>query len=353
MTLFFELIKVALGNQTALSYSPSRKEWESIYAVANKHGISGILFDGVQRLPREQKPNSNMLAEWVTLCNKLQEQNNQYEKLANYAKKTFMQHGFRSVIIKGLSLSIYHPNPTLRHSSDIDIWLEGDRQAIIDYVSSVKKPHTILYHHCDFKVIKGLGIEVHFTPSFFANPFTNKRFQNWVRMCGKRLFPICDNTNTYNIPDTDFNVIYLLTHLFRHVIDEELEIKPIIDYYFLLQHEGLSKNKKEEYMKTLRSLHLDKFAAGVMYVLKETCGMTDDNMLCTPNERHGKALLHELFTEHSRQECLKEGKAQNNHIARFIARERNLLRFLPLYPHEIIWTPYWSIKLFILIRKNK
>ncbi|MCR5312405.1 MAG: nucleotidyltransferase family protein, partial [Bacteroidaceae bacterium] len=191
--------------------------------MSNKHGISGILFQGLTRLPKEQRPNQDLFADWITLVKKIEDRYKKQEKLADYVTKTFKKHGFRSIIIKGLSLSKYFPNPQYRHSSDIDVWLEGNKEDILSYVSSVKKPYNILYHHCDFYVIPGMDIEVHFIPSYFCNPFTNKRFKSWAKDCGQRLFPNCDTIEEgYNVPDDMFNIPYLLTHLFRHVIDEEL-----------------------------------------------------------------------------------------------------------------------------------
>jgi len=352
--MFFELIKIALGEKESFSHNPSEEEWNEIYALANKHGIAGILYQGLKRLPLEQRPQTEIMVDWFTLINKMKDTNLRLQKQCAFATKTFMKHGFRSVILKGQSLSEYYPDPELRHSSDIDIWLEGTKQDILDYICSVKKPNSILYHHVDFKVIKGTSIEVHFTPSFFANPFINARFQKWIKTSGKRLFPKCDQIEDgYNIPDLDFNIPYLITHFFRHLIDEELEIKPVIDYYYVLKSSNISGEKKQEYMKLLKSFGLGHFTGGVMYILKEACGLEEKYMLCPPNEKYGKALLEELFRPIVDKGCLTELKSENNHIRRFIKREINLFRFFRFYPREIIWTPYWSIKIFLMLRRKK
>lgn len=354
MDNFIELIRIALGTQKEFSTPPSDEEWAELYALANRHGIAGILFTAITSIPKEQMPPADISADWFTLANKMKEDNIRKEKQAIHVTRTFKKYGFRSVILKGLSLSQYFPHPELRHSSDIDVWLEGSKDDIVAYIRSVREPDTILYHHCDFNVMKDTSIEVHFTPSFFANPFANRRFQTWVTLQGQRLFPKCDSIEDgYNTTDTEFNIPYLLTHLFRHVIDEELELKPVIDYFFVLKSSNLTENEKAEYMRLLDRFGIDGFASGVMYILHDVFGLDEQHLLCKPNKRQGHALLRELFKPIQDKGCLTKGKSKENHLKRFIKRQANIMRFLPFYPQEILWSPYWMIKIFILLRRNK
>ena len=354
MDKFIELIRIALGTQKEFSTPPSAEEWAELYALANRHGIGGILFVTLTSIPKEQLPPADISADWFTLANKMKEDNIQREKQVKHVTRTFKKYGFRSVILKGLSLSQYFPQPELRHSSDIDVWLEGNKEDIVAYIRSVREPNTILYHHCDFNVMKDTSIEVHFTPSFFANPFANRRFQTWVTSQGERLFPKCDSIEDgYNTTDTEFNIPYLLTHLFRHVIDEELELKPVIDYFFVLRNTDFTDKEKANYMRTLKGFGIDGFASGVMYVLHELFGLDDKHLLCKPDKRQGEALMTELFKPIQDRGILAKGKSQDNHLQRFIKRQANILRFLPFYPSEILWMPYWMIKIFFLLRRNK
>ena len=54
--LFFELIRVALGNADSLSLKPSDKEWRLLYDMAKKQSLVGICFAAVQRLPEDERP---------------------------------------------------------------------------------------------------------------------------------------------------------------------------------------------------------------------------------------------------------------------------------------------------------
>ena len=48
--LFFELIRISIRTEEQLSSIPSAKEWFELFALAEKHAIIGICFNGVQYL---------------------------------------------------------------------------------------------------------------------------------------------------------------------------------------------------------------------------------------------------------------------------------------------------------------
>ena len=50
-TLFFEVIRIAIGNQLCLSNTPSADEWGELYAMAKKQSLVGICF--ADRMCRE------------------------------------------------------------------------------------------------------------------------------------------------------------------------------------------------------------------------------------------------------------------------------------------------------------
>ena len=83
MHLFFELIQIALANRNSFNRPPSDIEWKSLYEMACKQSLAGVLLDGVNRLIEIgncSKPPMNVLYEWIGLQqhtvahNKLQNQ---------------------------------------------------------------------------------------------------------------------------------------------------------------------------------------------------------------------------------------------------------------------------------------
>ena len=48
--LFFELLRVALGQQDCVDRAPLTEEWPELYRMAKQHGIAGTCYQGVEKL---------------------------------------------------------------------------------------------------------------------------------------------------------------------------------------------------------------------------------------------------------------------------------------------------------------
>ena len=73
--LFFEPIRVALGNADSLSLKPSDKEWRLLYDMAKKQSLVGICFAAVQRLPEDERPPEMLYLTWMGMSAKIQQRN--------------------------------------------------------------------------------------------------------------------------------------------------------------------------------------------------------------------------------------------------------------------------------------
>ena len=51
--------------------------------------------------------------------------------------RNFEQEGFRCCILKGQGNALLYPDPYMRTPGDIDIYLEGGRKRIMEYVNRV------------------------------------------------------------------------------------------------------------------------------------------------------------------------------------------------------------------------
>ena len=65
--LFFELIRIALGNQTCLSQPPKESEWGELYTIAKRQGLLGVSFAGVKRLQQQQEPPKMLYLTWMNV----------------------------------------------------------------------------------------------------------------------------------------------------------------------------------------------------------------------------------------------------------------------------------------------
>lgn len=221
-----------------------------------------------------------------------------------------------------------------RQSGDIDVWVEGSREEILAYINKICPTEEVGELHAQFHVFKNTEVEVHFTPSILSNKKANKLLQEWFEGMKEGCFgnanegafgkendnenslsltksqeprtknqepithnqePITKNPKTTAgaegliVPPIEFNLVFLLLHIFRHYLYEGVGMRQLMDYYFVLRHSDASQ--REEAMKVLCDLKVDSFAGALMDVLHTIFGLESEYMLCTPDKKRGKRLL--------------------------------------------------------------
>ena len=344
--LFFDLIQCVTGKRTCLPYAPSDKEWDSMFDIAAKQTLLGIAFAGIEQIPQEQRPYKKLLLIWHKACEEIRNQNTILNKRSIAVSEKFRQLGFNNCILKGQGIAQFYPDPTLRTPGDIDIWLEGGAVRILDYVKKCFPGCKPTYHHVDFPIKKGVDIEIHFTPSWMYSPIGNRRLQRYFATAASAEFNNSTTTpeGTFTTPTQRFNSIYILLHIYRHLFQEGIGLRQLLDYHFVLD-KGLTPAEKTECTKTLKALGLTRFAAATMYVLKEQFGLEDEKMPVKPDTKRGKFLLNEIMMagNFGKYDSRYAIVAKENELRHFLNSMRRTTRLIAQYPGEALWSPYFKI----------
>ena len=350
-------------------------DWKELYAIAKKQALLGVLFHGIQRLPKELAPEQKLLMQWMVMAEMIRKQNIRLFQDSVKVCKNFENEGFANCILKGQGNALLYPDPYMRTPGDIDIYLSGGRRKIMKYVDQVCPNQVMRYHHVDFPVMK-TAIEVHFTPSYMFFPIHNSRMQKWFEevmgeQCNHR-GSLPDGYGEIHVPQVSFNVIYILSHLYRHIFTEGIGLRQLLDYYFVLVkwHTDLTNltdsNKSLPQMTEintdldalrhkLKYLGLWKFAQAMMFVMKEVFGLSEEKMIAPMDEKRGKLLLAEIlnggnFGKH----FTKYGHFTQQGMAKkyFLKIWRNM-HFVRYYPAEALSEPIFRTWHFFWRMKNK
>lgn len=351
--LFFELIQISIGRCTTLSRKPSDKEWEAIFDLADKHAVAGVAFAALEELVKQgQKPPTEILLEWIGLSEQFKNRNHIVNQRSKELEKLFVDNGFRCCMLKGQGTALYYNNPELRQSGDIDLWVTKEGQCKTDEVRrevlQFAKTHgyqidQIDIKHSDIAFFEDVPVEIHFMPSWMFCPFKNKLLQRFFAVQTENQFNNKDVKAGFTHTNIEFDLVFSLVHIYRHVFEEGVGLRQLLDYYHILIHSD-GKQRKDA-LRVLKSLGMSSFVGGVMYVLHK-CFLLDTNlMLCEANERHGEFLLSEILIAgnfghydtrygfHGKEERFRNG---------LIAMKRDM-RYLCYYPSEVLWMPIWKI----------
>lgn len=345
---FFELLRVALGTQKELTSPIPVEEWNEIPEIAVKQCVMGLLLSAIEQLPRGQRPPNNILLAVHDRVQEIEEQNRYINKLTYATSKRFEVDGFPNCILKGQGIATLYPNPLRRESGDIDVWLQGDRDKIIEYVRNVGEAQEPSPLHIGFDLKDGTPVEAHFTPSYFSNPFTDRKFNKWAKAQQaeqtKHYVPF-DNGTKLPIPTNEFNIIFILSHAYQHFIGTGVGLRQLIDYFYVLKHahEEVSPSSLHALRSTLQEFSLDKFCAAVCWLLHTQLGLPSDYLIVEPNAKEGEFLLKEVLLTgnfgHS------DERTKNGH--RLSGKRYRLGHLFLAYPSEVFWYTLQGIKRLI------
>ena len=235
--IFFDFLRFCIGSTKEIPGSMKEADWKELYAIAQKQALLGVLFYGIQRLPKELAPEQKLLMQWMVMAEQIRKQNIRLFQDSVKVCKNFENEGFANCILKGQGNALLYPDPYVRTPGDIDIYLSGGRRKIMKYVDQVCPNQVMRYHHVDFPVMK-TAIEVHFTPSYMFCPIHNWRMQKWFKevmgeQCNHRV-SLPDGYGEIHVPQVSLNVIYILSHLYRHIFTEGIGLRQLLDYYYVV-----------------------------------------------------------------------------------------------------------------------
>ena len=235
--IFFDFLRFCIGSAKEIPDSLKEADWKELYAIAKKQALLGVLFHGIRRLPKELAPEQKLLMQWMVMAEQIRKQNIRLFQDSVKVCQNFENEGFANCILKGQGNALLYPNPYMRTPGDIDIYLSGGRRKIMKYVDQVCPNLVMRYHHVDFPVMK-TAIEVHFTPSYMFCPIHNRRMQRWFEevmgeQCNHRV-SLPDGYGEIHVPQVSFNVIYILSHLYRHIFTEGIGLRQLLDYYYVV-----------------------------------------------------------------------------------------------------------------------
>lgn len=348
MRLFFELLQITLGNRNTLSQSLSAKEWEYLYHEAERQAVTGILLHGMDRLPAEQRPSQMILLQWIGEGQMIEQRNRVMDERCVDLLKKLDTHGLSGSILKGQGIANLYDKELkwLRQSGDIDVYVDSGLKKSLAFAKSFGHQDIDWdYKHLHLNVWNDTEVEMHYRVEVLLNLVKNRKLQRWFyehqdAIHGSR-FKI--QGGEIVTPTFEFNVFYILLHIYRHFLYEGVGLRQIVDYYFVLSTVQGSKLKVQEYVDAVSEFGMEKFAKGLMWVMRETLGMPSEWMLWEPDQKEGEYILKQVmvggnFGHHDKR--LKHGGGKISAVKAVLTHNLHLLTH---YPSDVIWAPIWIV----------
>ena len=221
--------------------------------------------------------------------------------------------------------------------------MEGGDKRVISFVRSISPHEKACYHHIEFPLYKGVEIEVHYRPSFLLCFWHNRKLQKYYERVKEEQFShrvMLGEQGEIAIPTVEFNLIFQLTHIYAHLMNEGIGLRQLLDYYYVLISDDLLLIR-DRVQKELKELGVWKLAGGIMYIMQEVFGMPASRLIVPPNEKYGKFVLNEVleagnFGKHDERNRLGSSKLGHN-----LQRVYLDIRLVRYYPAEALSEPFF------------
>ena len=351
---YLDFVRYCIDEQQCI---PSIKDWDALFLFMQQQALLGVGFRGLERMKKAgvDVPR-NVVLKWYAMSEQIKQANQKANKACVEVSDFFRAQGFRSCILKGQGNTLYYPVPYIRTSGDIDIWLEGGHDKIMNFVNDKWPGMLERYHHVEVPAWNGVAVEIHFTPSYMHAPWMNKRMQQWLSGQAEEQFSnrvgLPDGAGSIYVPTLEFNLIYQLCHVLHHFLKEGIGLRQLVDYHFVLKN-AYGKVDVKEIEKTLKHVGLYQIARAVMYIEHELLGLEEKYLIVPENEKMGKFLIQEIMISGNFGIYDPRIKRSNSRLLRNISRLCRDVRLFRYFPSECLWEPIFRIYHFIWRQRHQ
>ena len=370
---FLDFVRFSLHDNAEIPASAFRVSWPEMLETAKKQSIVGVCWQGIQRLGgmSENKPTDDDVMEWMGEARKTEKRNKTVSERAAWVYGNFKTEGFNACVLKGQGNALLYPDALMRTPGDIDVWVipqsykKGDdyeeciRQTI-KYCKELKPNARSVYHHIDFRKAGDVEVEVHYRPSWMNNPINNRRIQQWflehagecmmnetISVNGNKLTP------GYAVPTWEFNVVFQLSHIFKHLLQEGIGLRQLIDYYYLLCNRP-DDSSVENIAKTIQHLGLSPIAGAVIWIMKNVLGLEERFLVYESNRKTGLFMLNEVV-ESGNFGKFDERKMSGHYRSPIMKNLQRLVRderMVGYFPSECLWEPWFRVYHYLWRRRH-
>lgn len=262
---FLALVRQGIGHSARFPYK--EVDWPAIKALANRHGLSAIVLDGIDKcqvsgfkiqvpLPLEMK------LEWIgEVLQEYEQRYEQYKRAISDLAGWHNAHGFKMMVLKGYACALNWPKPEHRPCGDIDIWQFGKQKEADAALLNENDNHNdnrieidnSHHHHTVFEW-EGFTVENHYDFLNVHHHKSNVEMEailkdlasdtskvNSVELIVEKQKENAEkeeDTVTVYLPSANLHALFLLRHSMSNFASTGMQLRQLLDWAFLVEKHG-------------------------------------------------------------------------------------------------------------------
>lgn len=358
--IIFPLLRLGLGTSTDFQKEnisdllvATEQCWGQLKEMANFQGVSAIVLDGLHVVLNElgtscfnrtfsQEAWKVFILQWIGEVQQYYEAGNiQQMIVVDNIQKLWAEVGINMMLMKGLAIGAYYPEPKHRAPGDIDCFLFNDyvkgNEEAKKWANKVDEDwykHSVIYY-------KGQTIENHqyfvLTREGKSSKHLNQTLCNTLK---DTQFETLTGTSVL-LPPPMFNATFLTYHALSHFLEEGLRLKQLVDWAMFLKRDADKVNWPIFY-SICEKYHLRRFADVATDFAVHYLGINLNNPhICIDSPYTAKVVSSTLNDNDYVFSSGKSGWANRLHIVRNLFKYR--WKYHDIYQHSVLKQLYYYI----------
>lgn len=233
---FISLVRLGIGHYA--DALPQNIDWNELKALADEHGLSAVVLDGIEKLPDQQRPPKMFLLEWIGET--LQDYDyryDQYRKAIAELAGFYNSHGYKMMVLKGYACSLDWPKPEHRPCGDIDIWQFGQQENADEALAKEEGVEIdASHHHHTVFYWRDFMVENHYD---FINVHHHKSNAQVEKVLKELAQDDSHSVEVYGekvyLPFANLHAMFLLKHTMMHFAAEGISLRQLLDWGFFME----------------------------------------------------------------------------------------------------------------------
>ena len=254
----------------------SERDWRWAFSVLSMHGLAGLGYDAVERMPEGVRPPKDVLLKFISANMACTQSYGRLKGLSAKIDQVVRDAGVKCLLLKGLSLAEYYPRPEARKFLDIDLYAP-DASFVVDDAFRAKgvEIDSDFYRHSHM-TLGGILVENHHCLLDVRGRKRLAELDADLKSMAQAHLASFDGPGLY-FPDARFSLIFNLHHAMSHFVYEGISFKFLVDWiYFLRKEKELLSSSQTE--ASLREHGLMKFAAVMSEVSVRYFGLSIEDV---------------------------------------------------------------------------
>lgn len=302
-TVFLHIINGILSNTSFMqSYfqNMTDKEWIDLYKLSKQQGVTAIVFerlsDAIDNHSSFPKPSKNIILKWYSHSLAIEKQMNAIHKRSAEFAQVMRKKGLRTLVLKGIAISGYYPNPLHREFGDLDCclfelkdktirWNDAYEKGNVAAEEASAEVHRGHYKHSHIKYQK-LTVENHqFCLPVRGSRKTKELERHLKGILEKQMAGSKQVEDDLIAPPADFNALFLTAHAMNHFLYESIKMRHVLDWALFVEAEYQHVDWNM-FWKWCDKMHYSRFVECMNWICENKLGMNSEIMQLVGRERN-------------------------------------------------------------------